>query len=189
VRHSSERKEAMIKKKLPPESKTIAVLSAEEGVSAATLCTTSVAAPAVGTGCCRTAIRRRKASRPETSSRRWSRWRRRKRSGTVRADGRPDAERPTPSNRLSEDERARVLAACHRPSSPASRQDRSSRGWPTKASTWAPSRPSTGCFGPTASCSTGARTRRLGRIDHRQVIEQRAPVSSGLRTSPTSPAR
>lgn len=46
------------------------------------------------------------------TARTFRRW---KHSGTVRADGRPEAERPPPSNRLSEDERARVLATCHRP--------------------------------------------------------------------------
>jgi transposase InsO family protein len=41
--------------------------------------------------------------------RRWTR------AGAVRADGRPIATRPPPGNRLSEAERARVLATCHRP--------------------------------------------------------------------------
>jgi transposase InsO family protein len=33
----------------------------------------------------------------------------------VKADGRPQAERPEPKNKLSEQERAQVLAICHRP--------------------------------------------------------------------------
>lgn len=37
MRYSPERKEAVIKKMLPPESKTIAALAAEEGISEATL--------------------------------------------------------------------------------------------------------------------------------------------------------
>ena len=35
--------------------------------------------------------------------------------GEVTADGRPDAVRPTPRNKLSEAERAQVLAVCHQP--------------------------------------------------------------------------
>lgn len=35
--------------------------------------------------------------------------------GEVRVDGRPGAVRPTPSNKLSEAERAQVLAVCHQP--------------------------------------------------------------------------
>lgn len=35
--------------------------------------------------------------------------------GELRVDGRPEALRPTPSNKLSEAERAQVLAVCHQP--------------------------------------------------------------------------
>lgn len=35
--------------------------------------------------------------------------------GEVRPDGRPEAKRPTPPNKLSDAERAEVLAACHEP--------------------------------------------------------------------------
>lgn len=35
--------------------------------------------------------------------------------GSVRADQRPQAQRPTPANKLSEEERAAVLAVCHQP--------------------------------------------------------------------------
>lgn len=35
--------------------------------------------------------------------------------GTVKPDGRPEAQRPTPPNKLSDAERAEVLAACHEP--------------------------------------------------------------------------
>jgi len=35
--------------------------------------------------------------------------------GEVHADGRPDAVRPVPANKLSDAERARVLATCHQP--------------------------------------------------------------------------
>ena len=37
------------------------------------------------------------------------------RDGGVKADGRPDAERPAPANRLTEAERARILAVCNQP--------------------------------------------------------------------------
>ena len=37
------------------------------------------------------------------------------RGGVVHADGRPDAPRPLPTNKLSDDERVAVLALCHRP--------------------------------------------------------------------------
>lgn len=36
-------------------------------------------------------------------------------AGSVKADARPEAMRPTPANKLSEAERAEVLAVCHRP--------------------------------------------------------------------------
>ncbi len=36
-------------------------------------------------------------------------------AGSLKADGRPQAKRPDPKNKLSADERAAVLAACHRP--------------------------------------------------------------------------
>ncbi len=37
------------------------------------------------------------------------------RGGGVKADGRPDAERPPPANKLSAEERAQVLRLCHAP--------------------------------------------------------------------------
>ena len=46
------------------------------------------------------------------TTRTYRRW---KRDGTVVADGRPGASRPTPRNKLTDDERARVLETCHRP--------------------------------------------------------------------------
>lgn len=46
------------------------------------------------------------------SARTYQRW---TRDGGVKADGRPDAERPAPANRLTEAERARILAVCNQP--------------------------------------------------------------------------
>lgn len=43
------------------------------------------------------------------TSQRWTR------DGGVKTDGRPQAERPTPANKLSAKERAQVLAICHEP--------------------------------------------------------------------------
>ena len=37
------------------------------------------------------------------------------REGPLKLDGRPEAKRPTPRNKLSEDERTQVLEVCHRP--------------------------------------------------------------------------
>lgn len=36
-----------------------------------------------------------------------------KQGGEIRPDGRPDAERPEPAHKLSEQERQRMLAICH----------------------------------------------------------------------------
>ena len=46
------------------------------------------------------------------SMRTLERWRR---DGDVRADGRPEAERPPPAHKLSEEERQQILALCHEP--------------------------------------------------------------------------
>lgn len=46
------------------------------------------------------------------SARTFERW---QRDGVVRADGRPDAVRPEPAHKLSEEEREQVLAICHEP--------------------------------------------------------------------------
>jgi transposase InsO family protein len=46
------------------------------------------------------------------SPRTYQRW---THDGGVKTDGRPDAERPAPSNRLTEEERARILAVCNQP--------------------------------------------------------------------------
>ncbi|BCX82734.1 hypothetical protein MIT9_P2320 [Methylomarinovum caldicuralii] len=46
------------------------------------------------------------------SARTYQRW---TREGGVKADARPDAERPVPANRLTEEERARILAVCNQP--------------------------------------------------------------------------
>lgn len=46
------------------------------------------------------------------SSRTFERW---QQEGIVRADGRPDAARPEPAHKLSEQEREQVLAVCHEP--------------------------------------------------------------------------
>lgn len=46
------------------------------------------------------------------SARTFERW---QREGVVRADGRPDAARPEPAHKLSEQEREQVLAICHEP--------------------------------------------------------------------------
>jgi hypothetical protein len=35
--------------------------------------------------------------------------------GGIKADGRPEAVRPVPANKLSAEERARVLEICHQP--------------------------------------------------------------------------
>ena len=45
----------------------------------------------------------------ERTYRRWTR------TGDVRADGRPDAVRPAPHNKLTDEERGEVLALCHAP--------------------------------------------------------------------------
>jgi putative transposase len=46
------------------------------------------------------------------SSRTYQRWSRR---GTVQEDGRPNAQRPAPTNKLSEAERARIIEVCNQP--------------------------------------------------------------------------
>lgn len=46
------------------------------------------------------------------SARTFERW---LQDGLVRADGRPDAERPVPAHKLSDEEREQVLAICHEP--------------------------------------------------------------------------
>jgi putative transposase len=46
------------------------------------------------------------------SSRTYQRWCHR---GTVQKDGRPTAQRPAPTKKLSEAERARIIAVCNRP--------------------------------------------------------------------------
>jgi len=42
-------------------------------------------------------------------------YRRWKQGGTVKADGRPDALRPVPSNKLTDEEEQRILQTCHQP--------------------------------------------------------------------------
>ncbi len=46
------------------------------------------------------------------TARTFERW---QREGVVRADGRPEAARPEPAHKLSEQERQQVLAICHEP--------------------------------------------------------------------------
>ena len=46
------------------------------------------------------------------SARTYQRW---TRGGGLKADGRPDAERPAPANKLSDEERQSVLKICHQP--------------------------------------------------------------------------
>lgn len=46
------------------------------------------------------------------SARTYERW---TSKGEVRADGRPDADRPEPSHKLTEIERERMVAVCHEP--------------------------------------------------------------------------
>jgi putative transposase len=46
------------------------------------------------------------------SMRTYERW---SRGGAVRADGRPEAERPEPTHKLSAEEREQVMAVCHEP--------------------------------------------------------------------------
>lgn len=60
-------------------------------------------------------------------------------------DRRPSAQRAEPANKLSPQERRRVLEAANQPELPACRRSRSWRGWPIRAPGWPRSRPSTRC--------------------------------------------
>ena len=80
----------------------------------------------------------------------------------MREDGRPMAEQRVPANKLSEDERARVLATCHQPqfASGVCHPARSYSRWPTTACIWLLNRRSTGrCVRPMSSIIAGAHVR------------------------------
>ena len=54
----------------------------------------------------------RACAEPAISVRTWQRW---TEVDAVKVDGRPEAWRPEPANKLSREERQQVLEVCHRP--------------------------------------------------------------------------
>ena len=136
MRYSAERKEAVLKKMLPPNNRSIREIAEEEGkgpgrdrrlVGAvkkgrgdlggrrgrmiSTLerrQTIALIEQAVAQG----APQYKACELLGISARTYQRW---TRNGGVKADGRPDAERPARANRLTEAERARILAVCNQP--------------------------------------------------------------------------
>ena len=71
MRYSAERKEAVLKKMLPPNNRSIREIAEEEGISEATLYNWRKAARAEGRFC-RTATRLPRAGQRQTSSLPWS---------------------------------------------------------------------------------------------------------------------
>ena len=68
----------------------------------------------------------------EISSRTYRRW---TQYGSVKADGRPDAERPEPANKLTPEERQQILKTCNEAAYQSLPPHRSYRHWLTKQPT------------------------------------------------------
>ena len=60
-------------------------------------------------------------------------------------DRRPSAQRAEPANKLTPQERRRVLEVANQPEFASLPRSRSWRGWPIRAPGWPRSRPFTGC--------------------------------------------
>jgi len=128
MRYSSERKEAVLKKMLPPHNRSIREIAEEEGISEATLYNWRRAARAEGR------LLPDGAGTPEgwTSADKFAAESQGARLGPICkllglhprtlkrwrdkvVDGRPLARRPVPANKLSEAERQRIVQTCNLP--------------------------------------------------------------------------
>ena len=116
------------------------------------------------------------------SARTYQRW---TRDGDVKADARPDAERPAPANRLTEEERARILAVCNQPEYSHLPPSQIVPMLADQGNTSPPNRASTGCCGrPTRSTAEGEPSRRPGTRSPRPAVPT-ARTRSGAGTSPS----